>query len=382
VTTEIVNPVIGRVDAVDGPATGMPFLLLKSQTPVVKDDGVEEQVEDIEGTDVQDGANIDGETVDDAAAVDANPGAPAWEAVDAAKARTATDALVQVRDQLRELASREGAEDDEASWDNQWNLDDAACALDFALATLAKFAVDEQNEADTGQRDAEADARALGLIKALSRHTTTEDTTVTDQTPATEVAKADDGTQVAVYDQNGNLLGSVDSDDLTPLATGPAADSDAATEGDAPAADAADATPDVPADPAAAPVAAAADPAPVAPAPAPVAPAPAADDETVTKSLDDRVAEAVAKALEAAVTTAVEPLVKSNAELTERLQKMEQTPRDSGPMLSGHRPNQPGPALRGHTADSDEVRKSLESETDPGKRVLGIAAEVRKIWGQ
>jgi hypothetical protein len=295
--------------------------------------------------------------------------------VDAAKARTATSALVQVRDQLKELAAREGAEGDDDAWSNQWNLEDAACALDFALATLAKFAVDEQNEADSGQRDAEADARALGLIKALTRHTTED--TVTDQTPTTPVAKAEEGTQVAVYDQNGNLLGSVDSDDLTPLATGPAADSDAATEGDAP-------TDADPVDPAPAPVAAAADPAPApAPAPAdPAVPAPAADDETVTKSLDDRVAEAVAKALEAAVVTAIEPLVKSNYELTERLQKMEQTPRDSGPMLSGHRPGINGPALRGHTAEeTDELRKSLESETDPGKRTQGVADYIRnQVW--
>jgi hypothetical protein len=379
-TTEIINPAIPRVDAVDGPATGMPFLLLKSQNvpaPVVKD-GVEEQVDDIEGTDVQDGANIDGDSVDDDAAADANPGAPAWEAVDAAKARTATSALVQVRDQLKELAAREGAEGDEDAWNNQWNLEDAACALDFALATLAKFAVDEQNEADSGQRDAEADARALGLIKALTRHTTEE--AVTDPTPATQVAKADD-TQVAVYDQSGNLLGSVNSDDLTPLATAPDSGSDAATEGDAPAAD----DPAPAPDPAAAPVAAAADPAPAAaPAPDPAAPAPAAaDDETVTKSLDDRVAEAVAKALEAAVATAVEPLVKSNTELTERLDKFEHTPRDSGPMLSGHRPNLPGPALRGHTAEEfADVRKSLEAETDPAKRVLGVADIIRNGWSQ
>lgn len=375
-TTEIINPAIPRVDAVDGPATGMPFLILKSQeAPVTKADGEMDPVEDIEGTDVQDGANIDGDSVDDADAAAATPGAPAWEAVDAAKARTATSALVQVRDQLKELAAREGAEDDDDSWDNRWNLEDATCALDFALSTLAAFAVNEQNEADSGQREAESEARALGLIKSL--HLPLEGI-VKELTPATEVAKAD-GTQVAVYDQNGNLLGSVDSDDLTPLATTPDADSDAATEGDAPADDA-DAAPD------AAPVAAAAAepaPAPAAAAPTAAAPAPAADDETVTKSLDDRVAEAVAKALEAAVATAVEPLVKSNADLTERLQKMEQTPRDSGPMLSGHRPNNVGPALRGHTAEETaDLRKSLEQESDPAARVLGVADIIRRGWAE
>lgn len=375
-TSEIINPNIPRVDAVDGPATGMPFLLLKSQAPVLKDGGPDDVVEDIEGTDVQDGPNIDGDTVDDMDAASATPGAPAWEAVDAAKARTATDALVQVRDQLKELAAREGAEDDDDAWDNRWNLEDATCALDFALSTLAAFAVNEQNEADSGQREAEAEARSLGLIKSL--HMPLEGI-VKELTPTpapAEVAKADD-TQVAVYDQNGNLLGSVNSDDLTPLATAPEAGSDAATEGDAPAADDA-----APAEPVAAAEAAPAPVATPAPAPDPAAPAaPAVDDKTVTKSLDDQIAEAVAKALEAAVAAAVEPLVQSNAALTERVEKMAQTPRNSGPMLNGQMPGSHGPALRGHSdQDLIDLRKQLQDEQDPGKAVAGVAGLIQAEW--
>lgn len=381
-TAEIINPDIKRVDAVDGPATGMPFLILKSeQLPVAKADGEPDgdPVEDIEADDVQDGANIDGESVDDADANAAEPGAPAWEATDAAKARVATDALVQARGQVQELCSREAAEGDDQA--NVYDLEDACCAIDCALAILAKFAVDEQAEADTGQMEAEADARALGLIKALSRRVPGEEPVNKTIEPA-PVAKADGDAMVAVYTQDGKLLGSVESDDITPLADAPAADSDAVTEGDAPAggadtAPAAEAPAPEPVADAAAPAAPAAAP---AAAPEPAAAAPAADGEPVAKSLDDVVAEAVAKALGAAVAAAVEPYVQSNAELAERVLKMENTPRNNGPMLSGQMPHMVGnPALRGH-ADADQVRKQLADETDPGARVLGVAGLIKANW--
>lgn len=389
-TTEITNPDIPRVDAVDGPATGMPFLILKSQASadpaavpaapvveVVKADG--DPVEGVEAEDKEGGANIDGKSVDDADANAADPGDPAWEATDAAKARVVVAALAQARAGIQELGHREEAEGDD--YENVWDLQDAEYAIDAALAVLAKFAVDEQVEADQGAAEAEADARALGLIKALADRHITKEATVEPEAEATttEVAKADE-TLVAVYDADGKLMGAVSADDLTPLNTGVPADSEAATDGDAPTAGEGDAD--------ATPVADAQAPAPAAeaapaPAPAPAAAAPATTDGTdVTKSLDERVAEAVAKALEAAVAAAVEPLVKSNEELTERVEKMARTPRDGGPMLSGQRPNQVGPALRGHqdAEASEELRKQLEAETDPGARTLGVAALIKQGW--
>ena len=386
-TIEITNPDIPRVDAVDGPATGMPFLILKSQNaqtdpaavPVVKADG--DPAEDLEAEDKEGGANIDGSSVDDADANAADPGAPAWEATDAAKARVVVDALAQARAGIQELASRENAEGDD--YDAAWNLEDAESAIDCALAILAKFAVDEQVSADQGQAEAEADARALGLIKSLAGRHIVKETTVE------PVTKAEDTAMVAVYTADGKLLGAVDSADLTPLNTGVPADSDAATDGDAPV------DGDAPAAAAEAPVADALAPAPAAaaPAPAPAAPAaapdtsaaaPAATDETVTKSLDELVAEAVAKALGAAVATALEPLVKSNEELTARVEKMARTPRDGGPMLSGQRPNGPGPALRGHqdATEAEELRKQLADERDPGALVLGVAQLIKRGHAQ
>lgn len=377
-TTEITNPDIPRVDAVDGPATGMPFLILKSQNtpdpanvpavPVVKAEG-DDPVEELEAEDKEGGANIDGKSVDDADANAADPGDPAWEATDAAKARVVVAALAQARAGIQELTCRESAEGDDSDYDNVWNLQDAEYAIDAALAILAKFAVDEQVEADQGAAEAEADARALGLIKSLAERHIVKEATVAE----TAVTKADESTMVAVYTADGKLLGAVSADDLTPLNTGVPADSEAATEGDAPTTEG-DATP---VEEAAAPAAEA------APAPAPQAPAaPAATDETVTKSLDELVAEAVAKALAAAVATAVEPLVKSNEELTERVEKMARTPRDGGPMLSGQRPNSVGPALRGHqdATESEELRKQLEAETDPGARTLGVAELIKQGW--
>lgn len=388
-STEIVNPDIPRVDAVDGPATGVPFLILKSgdlaaadpanvpETPVAKAD---DPAEGIEAEDKEDGPNIDGKAVSDDESESAAPASPAWEATDAAKARVIVDALAQARAGIQELAKREAAEGEEGDWENEWNLEDAESAIDCALAILAKFAVDEQVEADNAQAEAEADARALGLIKSLAeRHIVKEAPVETDApAEAAPVAKADE-TMVAVYTADGKLLGSINADDLTPLNTTVPADSDAATEGDAPAddTDAAPAADAAPVQDAMAPAEAA----PAAPAPAPAA-APAADGTDVTKSLDDRVAEAVAKALEAAVAAAVEPLVKSNEELTERVEKMSRTPREGGPMLSGQRPNSMGAHLRGHNDDeaAEELRKQLEAESDPGARTLGVAALIKQGW--
>lgn len=389
-TIEITNPDIPRVDAVDGPATGMPFLILKSQdaqtdpaavpAPVVKAEG-DDPAEDIEAEDKEGGANIDGTSVSDDESNAAAPASPAWEATDAAKARVIVDALAQARAGIQELCSREEAEGEDGDYGTAWDLEDAESAIDCALAILAKFAVDEQVEADHAQAEAEADARALGLIKSLAERHIAKEAPVAEEETSTEVAKADDSAMVAVYTADGKLLGAVSADDLTPLNTGVPADSDAAQEGDAPTDGAAEA----PEGQAPAPVQDAMAPAPAAAAPAPApeaSAAPAATDEDVTKSLDELVAEAVAKALEAAVATAVEPLVKSNEELTERVEKMARTPRDGGPMLSGQRPNSMGPALRGHQDESgsEELRKQLETETDPGARVLGVAQLLKQGW--
>ncbi len=81
------------------------------------------------------------------------PGDPAWEAVDAARARQATAGLVALRNMVSQMRVREATEVVAGQADDSedvWALDMADDALDCALGVLAKFAVDEQSEADRG----------------------------------------------------------------------------------------------------------------------------------------------------------------------------------------------------------------------------------------
>lgn len=404
-TTEIFNPDIKRVDAVDGPATGAPFLILKSQdAPVSKADGDHDEA-DADAADAVLGDDeplptadeLDATTVADADGMGVPTDAPgdpdntesaAWEAVDAARGRQMLQLTIALQRMVSLAADREAQEaalsDDFDDHANVWTLEEVDDALDGILSLLAPFALTEQAEAD--QRT--ADSAFAVLNKALTRPAR-EDNTV-DTEPTKPVAKADDTAMVAVFDAEGNLIGSVDPDDITMLSgvAAPAADDDSdGTDADD-TADAADAAPTDAAD--AAPVAAATDAAPanVADAPEPAAPvaAPVAapaptDEENVAKSLDDRVAEAVAKALESAVAAAVEPLVKSNEDLVTRLQKMEQAPRAGGPLLSGQTPTVSGPALRGHADEAQmQLRKELADEADPGARVMGVANLIKNGW--
>ena len=83
-----------------------------------------------------------------------DPGSPAWEAVDAATARKWTSILARARTALGVMADREALEaatGDGDDIDNALDLDDASCAIDYAISVLAPFAVDEQAEADRGE---------------------------------------------------------------------------------------------------------------------------------------------------------------------------------------------------------------------------------------
>lgn len=174
---EITSADVDRVDAVDEPATGIPFLVLKTQqtplgvaadpaalplglAPVVNNTGAPERVvKAADETDVLDGTTAENE----AEAAIAEPGSGPWEAVDAEKAAEAVEGLVTVRALIQLLTDRETAEGDETVW----SLMDAADAVECALGILAAFAVTEKAEADAAAAEAEAQARALGLIKTL-----------------------------------------------------------------------------------------------------------------------------------------------------------------------------------------------------------------------
>jgi hypothetical protein len=115
----------------------------------------------------------------DAPGMDTDPGSPAWEAVDAATARKWTSILARAKAAIDMLADRElmeaaSADPDDA--ENAWDLQDACCAIDYAISVLAPFAVAEQAEADccddmqmVGKAMAGFDSDALGTIEALGQ---------------------------------------------------------------------------------------------------------------------------------------------------------------------------------------------------------------------
>jgi hypothetical protein len=102
---------------------------------------------------------------DDAPGDPADPGSPAWEAIDAATAQKWCSILSRAQVALgllsdRELIEAAVADPDDA--ENAWDLQDACCAIDYAIGVLAPFAVAEQSEADCG-----ADAMAM-IGKAMA----------------------------------------------------------------------------------------------------------------------------------------------------------------------------------------------------------------------
>lgn len=294
------------------------------------------------------------------------PGSPAWEAVDAATARKWTAILVRAKNALGVMSDREMLEAATADPDDAeaaWDLQDAACAIDYVIDTLAGFAVGEQAEADLGGEAMDAVGKALGgfdtaaldtiesltlvrkagrvlstaneaairgavesLQKVLASLPAAPDTPQADaavekesavsgtEQPPTDpdadtqgadgVEKAKGDPQLVVYDQKGKLLGIVDPGDLTPVANG---DSDSGGEQGADAPADADATP-----PAGSAVAT--NDATLIPGTDTVAsPPPAADD-------DEQVTKAVQAGFAPLLTEALAPIEKRIAEQDERNQ--------------------------------------------------------------
>jgi hypothetical protein len=156
---------VDRVDAVHGPAHGLPFLLLKAADPDAQPDADELMA------DASD-AGMDGaggsETPSDAPGDPDDPASPAWEAVDAARARTAVNMVIALQRLVGTALSREAQEivtsgdpsDDENAYDLSCVLD----SLDCILETLAPFAVGEQAEALDRQTDAESVMTKSGRV--------------------------------------------------------------------------------------------------------------------------------------------------------------------------------------------------------------------------
>lgn len=107
-----------------------------------------------------------------------DPGSPAWEGIDAASAQKWLSIAARLKNALGVLAEREmleAASADPDDIENAWNLQDAMCAVDFAIEQLAVFAAGEQAEAELGA-ECEAigkalaafDTAPLGVIEGLT----------------------------------------------------------------------------------------------------------------------------------------------------------------------------------------------------------------------
>jgi hypothetical protein len=206
--TEVVKEMIGgsipRVDVVNGPASGLRFMVLKAgqpqdpaaiaavqtkEAPVAKtleapaaDPEAPELVIKADGADAPDPEGLDPTVVaapeseavangGTAPGSDTDPGSPAWEAMDAATARKWTSILARAKNALSVMGDRElqevaaGAGDGD-DVDAAFDLEDAGAAVDYAISLLAPFAVDEQSEADTCADELEGVSKALGPFNA------------------------------------------------------------------------------------------------------------------------------------------------------------------------------------------------------------------------
>jgi hypothetical protein len=96
-----------------------------------------------------------------------DPGSPAWESIDAATAQKWTSILARAKAAIGVMADREmieAATADPEDAENAMDLDDACCAIDYAISVLAPFAVGEQSEADTGAMEMDAIGKALAGV--------------------------------------------------------------------------------------------------------------------------------------------------------------------------------------------------------------------------
>jgi hypothetical protein len=394
-------------------------------TEVEKADGM---ADDLDPTTVL--AEPDGEAPGDAA----DPGSPAWEAIDAATARKWTSILARACNALCVMAEREmleAAVGDSGDVEAAFDLEDAKCAIDYAISVLAPFAVGEQAEADLGTEALAAvgkalagfDAGQLDTVEALvpvakagrvlsagneaairaaaealqkvlaslpapvtddgqpvakqTQETPVMTATATPEAPAVEtaeVAKADSEAQIAVYTREGVLVGVVAPDAIMPVVQAEAPDG-AEPDAEAEAADVVE-------EAAAEPVVEAGEDAEVIPGTSTVA-SPAPDEDEVTKAVQAGFNTALAEALkpfteELARNAGLADVVKGLQERVDHLAKM---PDDrKSPLLNGAT-GTAGIAKRGGE-DADplaELKKAVadaptEAARTQAQTALGIAA--------
>jgi len=95
-----------------------------------------------------------------------DPGSPAWEGIDAATAHKWLAIAARLKNALLLLAERESLEAasaDPSDAENAFSLEDAACAVDYAIGNLAVFASGEKAEAEIGAECEEMCKALAGL---------------------------------------------------------------------------------------------------------------------------------------------------------------------------------------------------------------------------
>lgn len=474
--TEIVDAVVTRVDMVGKGANGLPFLIAKDQMGVIDPSVVRELIKDAEPvliTPERDDITMTASPAalmkmiheaaqrpmkepevaqriakdDDMAAdvavgdlmgdggtlSDSVPGSADWENMDGDTAMNALAVLGRIQAVISWLADREAAEavtNDPDDAGNVWNLEDAGCAVQCAIDTLAAFAAGEKLEASL-EDEMEAVGKAVapltvlegmaplvkagrvlsaanetairGAVESLTNVLNTLPAPIPDAAPVAKeqeptVAELDDALALAkgdaevggvtadlstepraeqdrsstdepadasmekakgdpltpMYDDNGKLIGMVDSANIIPIAT---PGGDAVQPEDA----APDAT-EAPADTAPAAAGDVGTPAAAAPA-APVAP------EDVTKEALDPL-----QALEARVAASFEKeLAERDARyelLKGEFDKYLQTPRKPGVLQnSAYLTHTPGGQS---DADQQTLWKAMAQSADPQVRNLAI----------
>jgi hypothetical protein len=145
--SELVNADIPRVDLVGKAANGTKFFIMKGadeSSNMFSPDTVRELLKAADTDVTQPLAEAEGDAL--AAAV---PGSPEWEAVDAASAQKWIGILARAKNAVEVLAVRESVEGDTGDGDdfeNAWDLQSAAGAIDCAISILAVYAAGEQAE--------------------------------------------------------------------------------------------------------------------------------------------------------------------------------------------------------------------------------------------
>ncbi len=196
--TELVDADVSRMDLVDKSANGTKFLMMiadHGRGTLFTDDQVERLIKSAEADEVRgtptagaslttSGGTNDPDTLKSAmpesgatdmsektdVAKDAEdvleepgagqptlnaevPGSPAWEAIDAATAQAQYGVLARVKLALKTLSDREDIEvvsgnGDDGDAMNAFDLDDAACTLDWVMDLLAAYGASEQSSVD------------------------------------------------------------------------------------------------------------------------------------------------------------------------------------------------------------------------------------------